>query len=95
MLVAGAAAALYGLASAGLAGLMAVLFLALFALLHVLDGLLAPLLGPGSLSIVAREIGRLQGAILRDAAEPLLLAAAGLGTAMGAGTWLRRQRTPR
>lgn len=95
VLTAGTAAALYGLTSAGLAGLMEVLLLAMLALLRVLDGLFVPLLGRGALSVVSEALGRLQQDVLRHAAGPLLLAAAGLTAATLSGTWLLRQRPRR
>ncbi len=90
VLVAGAASALYGLASAGLAGIMEVLLLVPLVLLRSLDGLLAPLLGWGALSAVAGEIGRLQRDMLHGTGESLLMAAAGLAAVLLSGTWLRR-----
>ena len=90
VLVAGAASALYGLASAGLAGIVEVLLLVPLVLLRSLDGLLAPLLGWGALSAVAGEIGRLQRDMLHGTGESLLMAAAGLAAAVLSGTWLRR-----
>lgn len=90
VLFAGAITALYGLASAGLAGLMEVLLLAPLVLLRLFDGLLAPLLGWGVLSVVAGEIGRLQRDVLRGTAESLLMAIAGLAAVLLSGTWLCR-----
>lgn len=95
VLVAGAASALYGLASAGLAGVMEVLLLAPLVLLRALDGLLAPLLGWGALSAVAGEIGRLQRDMLRGTETSLLMAAAGLAAVLLSGTWLCRHRAAR
>ena len=90
VLVAGAASALYGLASAGLAGIMEVLLLAPIVLLRAFDGLLAPLLGWGALSVVAGEISRLQWDMLRDTGESFLTAAAGLAAVLLSGLWLRQ-----
>jgi hypothetical protein len=95
VLVAGAASTLYGLASAGLAGLVEVLLLAPLVLLRALDSLLAPFLGWGALSVVAGEIGRLQRDMLRGTAEALLMAAAGFAAVLLSGTWLRRHRAAR
>ena len=95
VLVAGAASALYGLASAGLTGIMEVLLLAPLVLLRALDGLLAPLLGWAALSVVAGEISRLQRDMLRDTGESFLVATAGLAAVLLSGLWLRRHRAAR